>query len=218
MGYDEAIRTIRNSILLTDFDNRIRSILVTSASPGEGKSTMAAHLAMAHAEQSQKTLLIDGDLRRPSVAKRFGLAGSVGLSNVLMSELGWRDAVVNHSTVGDLYVLPAGPPSRRAADLIGRGLFELLEEAASEYDLIVLDGPPLPGFAEPLQMATAVDGVVVVTRAGATNRKAVGAVLHTLSKLRANVLGVILNEVHRDLSDSYHYYGHYKKYYGVQQV
>ncbi|MCS7026094.1 MAG: polysaccharide biosynthesis tyrosine autokinase [Bryobacteraceae bacterium] len=212
-GYAEAIRTLRNSILLSDFDRRLRSLLVTSASPGEGKSTIAAHLAATHASQHHRTLLIDGDLRRPSVHKRFGLSSTLGLSNVLLSEISWREALVKPEGLPELDVLPAGPPSRRAADLIGRGLLELLEEAAKEYDLVVLDAPPLLGFAEPLQMATAVDGVVVVTRAGETSRKAVGAVLATLGRLRANVIGLVLNQVHQELSDSYYYYSHYGKYY-----
>lgn len=212
-GYAEAIRTLRNSILLGDFDRRLRSILVTSASPGEGKSTIAVHLAATHAEQRQRTLLIDGDLRRPSVHKRFGISSATGLSSVLTGELPWREAVVRVPSIPHLDVLPAGPPSRQAADLIGRGLAELLEEAGPEYDLVVLDGPPLLGFAEPLQMATAVDGVIVVTRAGKTDRKAVGAVLATLNRLRAHVLGVVLNQVHQGLSNSYYYYGHYGKYY-----
>ncbi|MBL8177157.1 MAG: polysaccharide biosynthesis tyrosine autokinase [Bryobacterales bacterium] len=211
--YAEAIRTLRNSILLSDFDRRLRSLLVTSASPGEGKSTIAAHLAATHAEQHHRTLLIDGDLRRPSVHKRFGISSALGLSNVLVGEVPWKEALIQPAGLPDLDVLPAGPPSRRAADLIGRGLMELLEDAGSQYDLVILDAPPLLGFAEPLQMATAVDGVVVVTRAGETNRKAVGAVIATLQRLRANVMGLVLNQVHQEMSDSYYYYSHYGKYY-----
>ena len=94
---------------------------------------------------------------------------------------------------------------------------ELLEDAALEYDLIVLDAPPLLGFAEPLQMATAVDGVVVVARAGQTSRKSVGSVLAILQRLRAKVVGIVLNEVHKDLSDSYYYYGYYRSYYKADQ-
>jgi capsular exopolysaccharide synthesis family protein len=212
-GYDEAIRTLRNSILLADFDRRLRSILVTSASPGEGKSTIAAHLAVAHAEQGHRTLLIDGDLRRPSVHRRFDVASALGLSSVLVAELPWHAAVVRLPGLTGLDILPAGPPSRRAADLIGRGLQQLLEEASAQYDLVILDAPPLLGFAEPLQMATVVDGVVVVTRAGETSRKAVASVIATLNRLRAPVVGVVLNEVHKEMSDSYYYYGHYGKYY-----
>jgi capsular exopolysaccharide synthesis family protein len=214
-GFEEAIRTLRNSILLSDFDRRMKSLLVTSAVPGEGKSTTAANLAVAHAEQGYRTLLIDGDLRRPSVHRRFNVPGALGLSNVLVAEVPWRDALVKIERPAELHILPAGPPSRRAADLIGRGLVELLDEACLEYDLVVLDAPPMLGFAEPLQMATAVDGVVVVARAGETPRTAVANVLGTLGRLRAKVVGLVLNEVHRETSRGYYYYGHYRKYYGA---
>ena len=94
-----------------------------------------------------------------------------------------------------------------------RGLAELLEEAAMEFDLVVLDAPPLLGFAEPLQMATAVDGVLIVAKAGQTDRHAVASVVTTLHRLRANVLGVVLNEVRKEMSNSYYYYNQYGKYY-----
>ena len=132
---------------------------------------------MSHAQQGHRTLLIDGDLRRPSVHRRFDIPSALGLSNVLVSELPWQDAVVKLPNLPGLDVLPAGPTSRRAADLIGRGLQQMLEEASAEYDLVILDAPPLLGFAEPLQMATVVDGVLVVTRAGETSRKAVASVV-----------------------------------------
>src|SRR5579862_4891085 len=212
-NYEEAIRTLRNSILLTDFDRRLRSVLLTSASPSEGKSTVAAHLAATHAEQFHRTLLIDADLRRPSAHKFFHLSNRVGLSNVLLGELPWREVMVRPNDALDLYVLPAGPTTRRAADLVGRGLGQLLEEVSQEFDFVILDAPPLLGFAEPLQMATAVDGVIIVTRAGQTSRKGVASVLSTLARLRANVIGVVLNEVHRNISESYYYYGYYGRYY-----
>ncbi|HTB10572.1 MAG TPA: polysaccharide biosynthesis tyrosine autokinase [Bryobacteraceae bacterium] len=217
-NYEEAIRTLRNSILLTDFDRRLRSVLLTSASPSEGKSTVAAHLAATHASQHKRTLLIDGDLRRPSVHRLFQVPNSMGLSNVLMKEISWLDAVVPMDVPDGLHILPAGPSTRRASDLIGMGLAELIEEATREYDLVVLDAPPLLGFAEPLQMATAVDGVIVVARAGDTSRKALSSVITTLARLRANLVGVVLNEVHREVSAGYYYYyGHYGKYYGRKE-
>jgi succinoglycan biosynthesis transport protein ExoP len=212
-GYEESIRTLRNSILLADFERRLRSLLVTSAAPGEGKSTIAAHLALAHAAQGRRTLLIDGDLRRPSVHRRFGVASSPGLSSVLLGEVRWPAAVVASGAHADLDLLPAGPPSRRASDLMRTPLAELVEEAAGYYDLILVDAPPLLGFAEPLEMATAVDGVIVVARAGETSRKAVASVLATLRRLRAEVAGVVLNEVRRELSDGYAYYAYHRKYY-----
>ena len=212
-GFGESIRTLRTSILLGDLDRRYRSLLITSASPGEGKSTTAAHLAIAHAEQGQKTLLIDGDMRRPSVHRRFNLSANLGLTNVLLGEVGWRSAVVNLDSTPMLDILPAGPPSRRASDLVGRGLAEVLEEAGRAYDLVILDAPPLLGFSEPLQMASSVDGVVIVVRAGETDRKSVRGVVTSLKRLRANIVGVVLNGVHKEMSDSYYYYGHYSKYY-----
>jgi succinoglycan biosynthesis transport protein ExoP len=213
--YEEAIRTLRNSILLTDFDRRLRSILLTSASPSEGKSTVAAHLAATHAGQGKRTLLIDGDLRRPSVHRLYQVPNSVGLSNVLLQQIAWRDALVRMPEPEGLDILPAGPSTRRASDLIGTGLAELVEEAAREYDLVVLDAPPLLGFAEPLQMASVVDGVIIVARAGNTSRTALASVITTLARLRANLVGVVLNEVHREISPGYYYsyYNRYSKYY-----
>ncbi len=212
--YEDAIRTLRNSILLSSFSTSLRTVMVTSASPSEGKSTTAIYLAVAHAQQRKRTLLIDGDLRRPSVHKRFGMNGVQGLSNVLTSEVGWRDVLVTPPDVPALDVLPAGSASpRHAADTLGAGLTRLLDEAYREYDFIVVDAPPLLGFPEPLQMASAVDGVIVVARAGHTSRKGVANVIATLSRIRANMIGVVLNEVHKQISDSYYYYGHYGKYY-----
>ena len=216
-GFRESVRTLRNSILLADFDRRLRSLLLTSATPGEGKSTIAVHLAISHAEQNHRTLLIDADLRRPSLQRRLGFTAATGLSNVILSDMHWKDAVLPYTDVPNLDILPAGPSSRRAADLLGKGLGRLLEEANEVYDLVILDSPPLLGFAEPLQMATAVDGVIVVALADKTNRKAVSSVLQTLGRLRAHVVGVVLNEVSKDLGESYYYYGYgygyYHKYY-----
>jgi capsular exopolysaccharide synthesis family protein len=218
-NYEEAIRTLRNSILLTDFDRRLKSVLLTSGSPSEGKSTVAAHLAATHAGQHKRTLLIDGDLRRPSVHRLFQVPNTVGLSNVLLKQVPWLDAVVILDEPKGLDILPAGPSTRRASDLMGAGMAELIEEATREYDLVVVDAPPLLGFAEPLQLATAVDGVIVVARAGDTSRKALGSVIATLARLRANLVGVVLNEVHREVSAGYYYYyGHYSKYYSQRET
>ncbi len=212
-SFDEAIRTLRNSILLTDFDRRIRSLMITSSAPSEGKSTTAAYLAMAHAQQGRRTLLIDGDLRRPSIHRRFDLSAVVGLSGVLTAGIPWRSVLVKKEEFPSLDILPVGPSSRRAADLVGTALTELLEEACSEYDLVVLDSPPLLGFPEPLQMAAAVDGVLMVAVSGRTNRKALASAITTLKRLRANIIGVVLNEVRADSSDGYYYHYYHPKYY-----
>ena len=128
--YEEAIRTLRNSILLTDFDRSVRSMLVTSATPSEGKSTAAVHLAVAHAEQNHKTLLIDGDLRRPSVHRRFNIAGTTGLSqrSGFGSELEGSSLHTDRpSHISPSYRqvrLPAGPPI-----LLDEAMTDLLDEA-----------------------------------------------------------------------------------------
>jgi polysaccharide biosynthesis transport protein len=212
-SYEESIRTLRNSILLPDFDRRIKSILITSAAPGEGKSTTAIHLAIAHAEQGKRTLIVDADLRRPSIHKKLGLSGVTGLSNVLLGDIDWKHAVLKTEHWPDLHVLPAGTASRRASDLIGSMMIDILDEASKEYDLILVDAPPLLGFAEAMQIAAAVDGVVVLTRAGQTSRKAVATLLATLDHLRGNVIGLVLNEVNKNSSNGYYYYGYYRDYY-----
>jgi capsular exopolysaccharide synthesis family protein len=211
--FEEAIRTLRNSILLGTFDRRLKSLMITSASPAEGKTTTAVHLAIAHAQQKHKTLLIDCDMRRPGVHTKLGINPESGLATVLQNGLKWREKLVKLVELPDLDILPSGFSSRRAADLIGACLPRILEEAVPDYDLIVIDSPPILGFPEPLQLAAAVDGVVVVALAGQTNRNAVGSALTTLQRVRANVVGLVLNEVTKDMSDNYHYYyGYYGKY------
>ncbi len=211
--YDEAIRTLRSSVLLTDFDRRIRTLLISSATASEGKSTTASHLAYTHAEQKKRTLLIDCDLRRPSQHKIFGIPTGKGLANVINEEYAWKDVILTPEANPHLDIITAGPPSRRAADMLGSMIPRIIEEASREYDLIILDGPPLLGFAESLQMSSMSDGVLVVTRSGETSRKAVAAAIQTLQNLRANVVGLVLNHVKRHHSDQYYYYGYYGKYY-----
>jgi capsular exopolysaccharide synthesis family protein len=212
-AFEEAVRTLRDSILLSDMSRRPRSLLITSATPREGKTTTAVHLAVAHSLQKKKTLLIDADLRRPGIHTRLSIANERGLSNVIRGEAGWRDVLQKTEEHPDLDVLSAGPASRHAADQVGGVLEKLLAEAIPDYDLVMIDAPPLLGFAEPLQIAAIADGVVVVALAGQTSRHAVGSVLSSLKRLKANVIGVALNEVREDMSDRYYYYGYYGKYY-----
>lgn len=211
--YEEAVRTLRDSILLPNGARRPRNLLITSATPREGKTTTAVHLAIAHSQQKRRTLLIDADLRRPGVYHHVGLKNESGLSNVINDEANWRDLLISPEGLPHLSVLQAGPPSRRAADGLGETLKGLLAEASGDFDLVICDAPPLLGFAETLQLASLVEGVVVVALAGQTERNAVGSVLTNLKRLRANVIGIALNEVRSDMSERYYYYGYYGKYY-----
>lgn len=215
-GYRESARALRNSVLLSG-NQPLRSVLITSASPGEGKSTIALHLAMANAEQHHRTLLVDADLRRPSLHRRLGVEPPAGLASVVSGEMGWREAVTPVEGHPNLEVMTAGPSPRGSAELVGQTVSRIMHEAGKEYDLIVLDSPPLLGFSEPLQMATLVDGVLVVALADKTNRKAVASVIHAVHRLGANMAGLVINEVSKQLGESYYYYGHgysyYHKYY-----
>ena len=212
-SFEEAVRTLRDSILLSDATQRPRSLLMTSATPREGKTTTAVYLALAHSGQKRKTLLIDADLRRPGIHGRLGLENVEGLRDVITSGADWHTLLQRQESHPDLDILVAGRSSQRAADRLGDILERLLEEAEKEYDLVIVDAPPLLGFAEPLQMAAIVDGVVVVTLAAQTNRNAVRSVLNSLKRVKANVIGIALNEVRKDMSDRYYYYGYYGKYY-----
>ena len=211
--FEESIRTLHSSVQLSNLDKGIRSLLVTSTAPGEGKSTTAAYLAISNATQGHSTLLIDADMRRPSLHRLLGIPASTGLSNVLSGQVPWHDAVVKMENPANLHFLCAGPASGQAPDLVARGLETLLDEASQEYSLIVLDSPPFLNFAEPLRMSTMVEGVVLVAVAGETNRQAVAAVLATLKRVRATVVGLVLNKVTQGLMENYHYYGSYGKYY-----
>lgn len=209
-SFDEAVRTLRNAILLSDFDRRLHSIMLTSAVPEEGKSTLAAHLAIAHADHGKRTLLVDGDLRRPSLHAKFGLSPNEGLADVLSGEIPWQGAVIPIEGKANLSLLPAGLGSHRAADLIGTRLSALLDEFDKAYDMVILDSPPLLGFAECLQMASAADGVLIVSQAAKTERRSVAEVIAALRRFRANVVGVVLNHYsHNTSAYGYSYYGSY---------
>ncbi|HZU09081.1 MAG TPA: polysaccharide biosynthesis tyrosine autokinase [Pseudacidobacterium sp.] len=213
--FHEAIRTLRSSILLAGgLEQRPRSLLITSPSPAEGKSTVALYLAVAHSQQQRKTLLIDGDLRRP--ANKLGLPRDRGLSDVVNGTLSWHEAVQTPEGYPDLDVLSAGPASRLVADRVGIVMRSILEEAEREYDLVVIDSPPLLGFAEPLELASIVDSVVVIARAGRTTRSAIASAIGQLRQVHANIMGVVLNGIRADMSSKYYYYttqyySHYAK-------
>src|SRR5208283_1883947 len=141
-SFEEAVRTLRDSILLSDLGRRPRSLLITSATPREGKTTASIRLAIVHSQQKRKTLLIDADLRRPGIHQRLDVPNDRGLSTVIRGEAGWREVLQRCEDYPDLDILPAGPASRSAADRLGSTLEKMFAEANSEYDLIVVDAPP----------------------------------------------------------------------------
>ena len=208
LSFEDAIRILLNSILLSNGARPLRSIMISSAFPKEGKTTIATHLAMVHAKQKRRCLLIDSDLRSPGVSSALGLNNDSGLSKVLQNKTDWRREITKMPGFPDLDIICAGPDSLAFTDMVGKLIRQMLKEAGSDYDLIIVDAPPLLGIPEALQMAAAVDGVAVTALAGHTCRSTLDSVLGALQGIRANVVGLVLNETNYGGSDAYQYYGY----------
>ncbi len=211
-AYTEAIRTMRSLVLLERSREPLRSLLVTSALAGEGKSTCTAHLAIAHAMQGRRTLLIDADLRRPSQHNHFSLRNGAGLADVILDGRSLDEVRHGIDGISNLHVVTAGHLFHKASHLVGTRMATLLESAVEDYDLVVIDAPPMLGLAEPIQIACAADGVILIAQAGETSQDAVSTALGTLHRLDVNVLGLVLNKVRREMSSTYQHYGLYAQY------
>jgi succinoglycan biosynthesis transport protein ExoP len=207
--YDESVRRLWSSFKLSNASGSFHSLMVTSGMPGEGKTTVSIQLALANARHDLKTLLIDADLRRPSAHRNLGLSMTPGLADALADMGKWRNLVRQSDLNPNLHVLTAGAAREGSLDRLGRMLPELLSLAEKEFDLIIVDSPPLLAFAEPLHMATAVDGVLVIACADKTSRSALYSVLRTLQRLRSNVVGITLNQAPGNQSAGYYNYRQY---------
>jgi len=192
--FDEGVRHLRGYLMLSTQAHVPKSVLVTSACPGEGKSTLALSLAMANAEQGKRTLLIDGDLRQPAIERMVRLDPDTGLASVLAQTTPWRKATRAVSARPNLFVLGSGLPLPAALALIGPQMRGILAQTTKEFDLVVLDSPPLLGCAETLELAAATDVTVLAVRSGHTPMKAVGAAVETLRRVNVPIAGIVLNE------------------------
>jgi len=192
--FDEGVRHLRGYLMFSARAGRPRSVLVTSAFPGEGKSTLGLALAMANAEQGRRTLLIDANLRQPAIEKLMRLNPDFGLPAVLGQSVQWRTATREVSTRPNLFILASGLPSLRALVLIGPQIRGILAEATKDFDLIVLDSPALLGCAETLELAAAAEATVLAVRSESTPMKAVQAAVETLRRVDAPIAGIVLNE------------------------
>jgi succinoglycan biosynthesis transport protein ExoP len=192
--FDEGVRHLRGYLMLSTQAHVPKSVLVTSACPGEGKSTLALSLAMANAEQGKRTLLIDGDLRQPAIERMVRLDPDTGLASVLAQTIPWRKATRAVSARPNLFVLGSGLPLPAALALIGPQMRGILAQTTKEFDLVVLDSPPLLGCAETLELAAATDVTVLAVRSGHTPMKAVGAAVETLRRVNVPIAGIVLNE------------------------
>jgi capsular exopolysaccharide synthesis family protein len=210
----EALGMLRTSLLLSAPAGDMRTILVASAAPAEGKSTMACGLALALAQQLEsggQILLVDSDLRRPNIHNIFGLPNRVGLATILEGQSKLEECLHASETAPGLAVLTAGPSHRYSGELLTMHMAKFLEEVRQEYRYVVIDSAPLLVCADTTILSTMADGVVVVARAGDTPRDAVAAALRQLRRVRANVLGLVLNQIR--LPDLHGYGQYYKTYY-----
>ena len=202
--FAEAVLTLRTAVLFSS-PERIRTFCITSSQPQEGKSSIGANLATALALHGAKVLLIDADIRRPSIHRIFDCPNRVGLSSVLRQAATLEEAIIP-SRVENLMIMPAGPAVPAGSELLSTGLSSVIEPLKSEFDYILTDCPALLGFADALAVALVVDGVLVVARAGKTPREEVRATVQQLRRVRANILGLILNGVSVALSPQFAYY------------
>ncbi len=192
--FDEGVRHLRGYLMLSVQTSVPRSVLFTSALPGEGKSTLALSLAMVNAEQGKRTLLIDGDLRQPAIERLVRLDPDAGLAEVLAQRTHWRNAARPVSARPNLFVLGSGMPLPLALAQIGPQMRGILAQATKEFDLVILDSPPLLGCAETLELAAAAEVTVLAVRSGHTPIKVLGATIETLRRVNAPIAGIVLNE------------------------
>jgi capsular exopolysaccharide synthesis family protein len=202
----EAFRGLRTSVLLSSGGRSASSILVTSAQPGEGKTTIAMNLAISLAQLGRRVLLIDADMRRPNLQNHFPQRGSQ-LSSYLSGEGTWQD-MVYHTAVRGLYVLLCGPLPVNPAELLSSDrMLALLQEATGEYDFVILDSPPLLNVSDTRILAGTVDATILVVKGGDTPRQVVQYAESQARTAGANLIGVVLNnlDVHSD-GDFYYAY------------
>lgn len=207
----EAYRALRTSLLLSHAGSAPQIILVTSAMPGEGKTTTVANSAVALAQAGARTLMIDLDLRKPSMGDIFGINGGSGLSTYLSGASDLRSQI-RETGQENLCLLPSGPVPPNPAELIGsRRMSEALGFLRESFTHIVIDTPPALEISDALVLSPAVDGVVLVARGGRTPRKAVARAAEGFYRIGAHFLGVLVNDVDLEAM-SYGYYG--ARYYG----
>ena len=207
----EAFRSLNTNLKLLGSDNSLRSFVISSSIPSEGKSTVSCHLAQAAAAMGQKVIIIDADLRRPQVHRWMGVENSKGLSNILATGLNVDEAIVNVPQWENLSVITAGdiPPDPTRL-LSSQKMFALMDQLKNcrRYDLIIYDTPPILGFADGRILSNHTDGVVLVVRIGKTDRSLLRQNIDNIQMSNVPILGIIANQVTR-FSNNYHYYNHY---------
>lgn len=209
----EAYRTIRTGLMLSSAVNKLQVIVITSATPNEGKTTTAVNLAVAMAQMGEKVLIVDCDMRRRNLHNVFGIDNDAGISDVLLEPARLSQAVRRLESYPNLDILTGGTSAPNPSELLGSERMKaFIAGTRSHYDRVILDSPPLLAFSDPLVLSSLADGVIMVVWGGKTPRDIIQKALHPLKGLDARILGVVLNKIDTT-KRSYYYYPYYSYYY-----
>ena len=213
--FTEAIRSLRTSLLLATAGRPPKFILLTSATPSEGKTTTAGNLACILSQGGERVVLIDADLRRPSVHHRFGLPGKIGLTSVLAGAAALEEAIQHIPESPGLDILPSGPvPPFPTEMLSSEAMRNVLDRLGSQYAYVIVDSPPILSVTDGIILARSVDTVVLVVRHGKSNRNIMRRTRDLLVRSAAPMAGMVLNAVDLNSPDYYDYYGYSGYSYG----
>ncbi|WP_160725758.1 CpsD/CapB family tyrosine-protein kinase [Bacillus sp. USDA818B3_A] len=203
----EQYRTIRTNIQFSSVDQEIRSIMVTSAGPGEGKSTTIANLAVVFAQQGKKVLLIDADLRKPTVHYTFNQTNTFGLTTVLTKQMTLEKVIVD-TEEKNLFVLTSGPIPPNPAELLSsKAMEQFFQEALEVFDIILFDTPPLLAVTDAQILANKCEGTILVVSSGKTESDQAVKAKEMLDAAQGKLLGVVLNNKKLQNANYYYYYG-----------
>jgi len=209
----EAYRTLRTNLEFASVDEPVRTLLVTSSIPGEGKTTTSSNLAVAFAQAGRTVILVDADLRKPGIHKLFDLPNASGLSSLLRTDDVAIDDVAQATEEERLRVVTTGPLPPNPAELLGSHRMQtILERLVAAADLVIVDSPPLQAVADAAILASITDGTLLVIDAGRTRRAAAGRGREALAKSGARVLGAALNRLSQRGHGDYVYYDYYGAY------
>jgi non-specific protein-tyrosine kinase len=210
----EAYRILRTNLQFTAVERPLRTLLITSPAPTEGKSLTTANLAVALAQAGRRTVIVDADLHRPRQHRLFGLRNNVGLTSGLLEGRSSLDGLLQDTTVPGLRVLTSGPLPPNAAELLGSArMKELLAQLSAEADFLVLDSPPATALSDAAILSTQCDGVLLVLGSGSTRREVARRALEALRRVNTRIIGALLNRMPLRGGGSYYYY-YYYYYYG----
>lgn len=202
----EQYRTIRTNIQFSSIDKEIKTLMVSSSGPGEGKSTTAANLAVVFAQQGKKVLLVDSDMRKPTVHYTFNQVNTYGLTSVLTKEM-TLDKAIRETEDENLFILTSGPIPPNPAELLGsQAMEQFLEIAQTQFDVLIFDTPPLLTVADSQILANKCDATILVVSSGRTEREQMVKAKEILESAQSKLLGVVLNNKKVENTDYYYYY------------